>query len=132
MLQWRAAIFLTPANCAPTTCSSSRRPLQLAPAQNVNVPMPHALPGVGAGIGHQTKTIGATRGAQLRGDLHHARDCGAVGLRDVLEGFARNYQQMNRRLGRLVGERDANFVLVKQRDFDFAARDFSENGVGHD
>ena len=91
----------------------------------------HALPGIGAGIGHEAEAVGAITRAQLRGDLHHARDCRLVGLDDVLERSARNYQQMNRRLRRVVGERDADFVLVQKRNFDFAARDFRKNGFGH-
>lgn len=113
---WRPCLF------------STRRPPHLAPAQNVDVQMPHALPAFFALIGHQAKPIGAVLRAKCRRDFQAVAERLRIGVVGIFERVARDDEDVDGRDGRDVGKSDANGVLINERNADFAARDLAKNG----
>lgn len=93
--------------------------------------MKDTLPGISAGVDHDAKTaVGDTLLArQPCRDLKELADQRAVRFGDVRDAdqmLARNDQNMHRRLGRNVFERDDGIILINQIGLNFAVNDAAE------
>ena len=98
--------------------------------------MKDALAGVGAGVDDDTKTAlgDALFARQLRRGLKDLTDQRAILIANIGypgQVFARNEQNMHRRPGRNVFERDDIFVLKNNLRFHFAFGDGAEQAVTH-
>ena len=98
----------------------------------MQVDVEHRLPGVFAAVHHHS--IAIVRHPLFTGNLrcHQIQmpDQLAVGFGDVIDGgdgLLRNHQEMHRRLGIDVTERQADVVLVENVCWNFPVDDLGEN-----
>lgn len=117
------------------TSGSTRRPSHLPLREHVDVEVRHGLTGVRAGVDDEAETVGELKFFRDKvGDINEMAEHGFVDgrrFRYAWNGFLRDDEQVDGRLGLEVVENDAVFVLVFDFRRDFAVNDFLENGLGH-
>lgn len=118
------------------TSGSTRRPGHLPLREHVDVEVRHGLTGVRAGVDDEAETVGELKFFRDKvGDINEMAEHGFVDgrrFRYAWNGFLRDDEQVDGRLGLEVVENDAVFVLVFDLRGDFAVDDFLKNSLGHE
>lgn len=116
---------------------SAGRPSHFPFSEEMNVQVRNGLPAVFAGVDCEAEA--RVGNPEVFGEFGHHVNKNVRGkffiflleVRDALNVFFRNNQNVDRSLGRQVFERDNAVVLVDFLRGDFARRNFAENTIGH-